>query len=181
MTQDEPMPPEGEAKKPTDDEKGKGKSVSWAPDVKVKEEAEGSGKEKQKALPSGSEGIAGKLEVYKSGAVKIRFGEDIVMDVCISPAFTALDVHFPSVYLFRLQLRRSPHSSSRSCMSTYRSNGCLSLEMSSDALSSRPTSTRSWTAFNRSKTTRSLKLKQAWPAWRGWTNRSESGGRGILG
>ncbi|KAG8901613.1 hypothetical protein FRC00_006006 [Tulasnella sp. 408] len=95
MTQDEPMLPEGEAKKPTDDEKGKGKSVSWAPDVKVKEEAEGSGKEKQKALPSGSEGIAGKLEVYKSGAVKIRFGEDIVMDVTAAtqPSFLQQIVH----------------------------------------------------------------------------------------
>lgn len=95
MTKDEPMLPEGEAKKPTDDEKGKGKSVSWAPDVKVKEEAEGSGKEKQKALPSGPEGIAGKLEVYKSGAVKIRFGEDIVMDVCIIPRIYGIRGSFP--------------------------------------------------------------------------------------
>lgn len=95
MTNDEPMQPEGEAKKPTDDEKGKAKSVSWAADVKVKEEADGSEKEKQKASPGGSEGIAGKLEVYKSGAVKIRFGEDIVMDVTAAtqPSFLQHIVH----------------------------------------------------------------------------------------
>lgn len=85
MTKDEPMQVDGESKKASDDDKTKSKSVTWAADVKVKEDADADATEtdKQKALPSGSEGIAGEIEVYKSGAVKMRFGKDIVMDVRI--------------------------------------------------------------------------------------------------
>ncbi|KAG8945616.1 hypothetical protein FRC04_000663 [Tulasnella sp. 424] len=97
MTKDEAMQVDGESKKANDDDKAKSKSVTWAADVKVKEDADADAAEteKQKTFPGGSEGVAGEIEVYKSGAVKMRFGKDIVMDITAAtqPAFLQQIVH----------------------------------------------------------------------------------------
>ncbi|KAG8893707.1 hypothetical protein FRB99_001790, partial [Tulasnella sp. 403] len=69
------------------DEKGKGKSVSWAPDLKKSEGDEKVPVEQDDVKLR--DGLVGQLEIYKSGAVKIRFGDHVVMDVFAStqPSF----------------------------------------------------------------------------------------------
>jgi len=78
------VPIDVDADPPAADTKGKGKAVSWAPDVKVEssvkaEDTDGKQKETQ-AL----DGTVGQMEIYKSGAIKMRLGKNVVMDVSFS-------------------------------------------------------------------------------------------------
>ncbi|KAG8930693.1 hypothetical protein FRC02_003795 [Tulasnella sp. 418] len=82
---------------PETDHKGKGKAVTWAPDVKNVEDSKPVKKEDDITVQH-LDGIIGQIEVYRSGAIKMKLGSDIIMEVSAAtqPTFLMQAVHIDS-------------------------------------------------------------------------------------